>query len=155
MKALFIGKFQPFHKGHKKAVDLMKKLFDENILVIGSPEQKGYFNIAERKEMVFRNTGIKPIEVKDIKKQDKKYCQWSKFVLKKVGKIDFIVTGNEKVKNSFSELGLPCLWLPRYDNIKGRDIRKKISLGDKSWKKLVSKESFEIIKNSEFYNKNT
>ena len=41
MKALFIGRFQPFHNGHLKVVQEILKEFDEVIIGIGSSKYSG------------------------------------------------------------------------------------------------------------------
>ena len=38
MKALYIGRFQPFHKGHLKILQKLAKKYDEIIIGIGSSQ---------------------------------------------------------------------------------------------------------------------
>ena len=58
MNALFIGRFQPFHKGHLKIIQNISKEYDEIIIGIGS-SQYGHalenpFTIDERITMIIK-----------------------------------------------------------------------------------------------------
>ena len=54
--ALFIGRFQPLHKGHIDALEDISKRSDKIIIVIGSSRQKNTkknpFSLAQRKKML-------------------------------------------------------------------------------------------------------
>jgi len=56
MKALFIGRFQPFHKGHAEVVRFISKEYDEFIIGIGSVqsshELENPFTAKERTKMI-------------------------------------------------------------------------------------------------------
>jgi nicotinamide-nucleotide adenylyltransferase len=56
MKALFIGRFQPFHKGHAELVRLASKEYDKLIIGIGSAqishEIENPFTVKERRRMI-------------------------------------------------------------------------------------------------------
>ena len=56
MKALLIGRFQPFHKGHLQAIKKILKEANEVVIVIGSSQFKNTvenpFSAEERLEMI-------------------------------------------------------------------------------------------------------
>lgn len=55
-RALFVGRFQPYHLGHHKAVKKILEEFDELIIVVGSSQEsymeKSPFTCGERIEMI-------------------------------------------------------------------------------------------------------
>ncbi len=103
--------------------------------------------------MVFENTHIEPIIVQDLDSNHPLYEDWGRYVLDITGQISLLATRNDTVRGDFIRHGIPILWLPRYENIKGSSIRDKITTGDELWKELVSAETLKIIENSNFYKK--
>ena len=70
MNALFIGRFQPFHKGHLKVLQDILKKYDEIIIGIGSSQYSHVidnpFSEEERKKMIketFKMVDIKNYEI--------------------------------------------------------------------------------------------
>ena len=59
MKALFIGRFQPFHLGHLLLLQRLSKQYDEFIIGIGSSQyQNTYdnpFSEEERRQMIIQS----------------------------------------------------------------------------------------------------
>jgi nicotinamide-nucleotide adenylyltransferase len=151
---LYIGRFDPFHLGHLKAYQLLESLVDEIKIGIGAQRKEDYFTLNERKKMVIQNTGIKPIYLEDLEEDHPFYLDWGKYVLEIVGNMDIVATGNEYVREDFSNHNIPALWLPRYEGISGTEIRRKIQLGDDSWMGLVPEKTIEIIVSSEKFRRN-
>lgn len=58
MPAIFIGRFQPFHKGHLEAIKWILKREKSIFIVIGSTQEfsnkNNPFSFKERKEMIKR-----------------------------------------------------------------------------------------------------
>jgi len=141
--ALFIGRFQPLHKGHLHAIkEAMKKY--EVILAVGSVNKRNLenpFSFEERKEMI-RRAGIKcnVIGVKDFT-DDKK---WRDNLLKRVS-FDLVISGSKWVKDCFKDVKkvIQPSFLKKY-KYNGSYIRKKI-LERKEWKSLVPKEVAEYL----------
>lgn len=56
MKAVFLGRFQPFHKGHHKVVENNKDSFEDFAVVIGSSQEsrteENPLTVEERKEII-------------------------------------------------------------------------------------------------------
>ena len=153
MRALYIGKFQPFHKGHSKAVELVKSFSKELVICLGSPQNREFFSLEERIEMIRKNTCLEPKVVDDLQESHQLYWDWGRYILDLIGSVDLVVTGNESVKEDFTKHNIPILLLPRYEGISGADIRRKIANRDGTWKELVEGASREIIMRSDFYNR--
>ena len=112
MKALFIGRFQPFHLGHLHAIKQILQECDAIVIGIGSAQ---YNNTKEnplpfdlRKEIITEVLQAEEIEnftvvgIDDVNND----AQWVKHVLSITGSVDVVYTGNEKVKKLFSEAGI-------------------------------------------------
>ncbi|MHA1747568.1 MAG: nicotinamide-nucleotide adenylyltransferase [Promethearchaeota archaeon] len=146
-KALFIGRFQPFHKGHLHAIKYILANFQEIIIVIGSSNKRDTFenpfSFEERRDMI-KKSGVwcKIIRVKDVK-DDKK---WVKSIIE-MSKFDVVITGNDWVKRCFlnSEYRIikPDFLEPeKYDASR---IREMMAKDDENWKKLVPKGTLEVL----------
>lgn len=152
MKALFIGRFQPFHNGHLKAIQFILKKYDEIILGIGSSQYSYTFNNPftsdERKEMIevtlkSRNiTNFKIVLIPDIHNPPK----WVDHVLSIYSNFNVVVTNSTITKNLFSKKGFKVIETPIYskDKYSGRLIRDKIAK-NQDWKKSVPPEVVDII----------
>lgn len=153
MKALFIGRFQPFHNGHLKAIQFILKTYNEIVIGIGSSQYSYTFNNPftsdERKEMIevtlkSRNiTNFKIVLIPDIHNPPK----WVDHVLSIYSNFNVVVTNNTITKNLFSEKGFKVIETPIYskDKYSGRLIRDKIAK-NQDWKKSVPSEVVDIIK---------
>ncbi len=142
---LFIGRFQPLHKGHVHAIKKMLEKYDRIIIAIGSTnkhDKENPFSYQLRKKMVrcvfrddrrIRITGIKDYT------SDKK---WVKEICK--NRFDAVVTGNAWVKKCLKEYapGKPVFLKASIYN--ATKIRKKMRSG-KKWKHLVPKEVYILI----------
>jgi nicotinamide-nucleotide adenylyltransferase len=133
----FIGRFQPFHKGHKNVVEKYK---DKGlVLVIGSSEKsrtdENPLNVDERKEIIRECfPGISIFEVED-RESDK---EWKKEVLDKT-EAEEIISGNERVRKIFSNSKDvkaidPDMLKP--DIYSGNEVRRRINSGGE-WSYLV------------------
>jgi nicotinamide-nucleotide adenylyltransferase len=152
-KALFIGRFQPFHNGHLSALKQIEKDKDikKIIIGIGSSQYENLpdnpFSFAQRKKMI--KTAIKNIitvpcrivAVPDI--HDEK--NWVEHTKKCVGKFDAIYTGNDWVKRLFKEKGYDVKKIKKQIKISGTELRKMIKDNDDKWKKYVPKNIAHII----------
>ena len=153
MKALFIGRFQPFHNGHLKVIEASAKKFDEIIIGIGSSQysdtQENPFTAAERKIMIeksLRKIGVKNyriILIPDIHNPPR----WVDHVLSIFSNFDVVVTNNLLTKKLFTEKGFKVLKTELYkkDKYSGKEIRRKIVKGE-NWKNLVPSEIYDFIK---------
>ena len=153
MKALFIGRFQPFHNGHLKIIKDASKKYSEVIIGIGS-SQYGHtienpFTNDERKLMIEKSLnkiGVKNYKIvliPDIHNPPK----WVDYVLSIISDFDVVITNNDFTKQLFSEKGFSIKETPLYskDKYSGEVIRGKIK-NDENWENLVPTEVFRIIK---------
>jgi len=154
MKALFIGRFQPFHKGHLKVVQNIAKRYEEIIIGIGSSQYKqtidNPFSSDERKQMIKKTLESHGVEnysivlIPDIHNPPK----WVDHVLSIVSDFDVVISNDDFTKQLFSDKKYDVKKTEVYDRKKysGKEIRKKIALGDK-WDESLPLEVIKIIKN--------
>jgi nicotinamide-nucleotide adenylyltransferase len=153
MKALFIGRFQPFHKGHLKVIQNASNQYNEVIIGIGS-SQYGHtldnpFTSDERKQMIQKSlkkidvNNYKIIFIPDIHNPPK----WADHVLSIFSDFDVIITNNSLTKRLFLEKGYSVEKTPLYDKhrFSGKEIRRRMMKGEQ-WKNLVPTEVNNLIK---------
>ncbi len=149
--ALFIGRFQPFHKGHLEVIKRISKEYALIKIAIGSSQeshtQKNPFSVEERKTMIeltLENQGItnyEIYEVSDINDNNK----WVSHTIKFTGTIDVVVTGNDLVKSLFEQAHYSTAWInERYFGIVADEIRKRIH-EHREWKQFVDPIVYELI----------
>jgi nicotinamide-nucleotide adenylyltransferase len=163
-RAFTISRFQPFHNGHYKTIERMKKDgYKEIIIGIGSAE-KSYrpdnpFTCSERIEMihsVLRNEDFEHyfiIPVRDIDDYD----LWVKHVVRLVPKFDVLYAGNPLIIELFKKAGYKVVKDERIVltdfskkaikpiNLSGSMIREMIVDNNEIWKRLVPREVYKKI----------
>jgi len=150
-RALFIGRFQPFHNGHLRVVKEALEEFDELVIAIGSAQYfntKGNpFSADEREEMIKEALEKENIKNAFIAKIDDINCNgtYVSHVEREIPKCAAIFCGSEKTKTLFSKAGYDVRELGRYYDINATGIREKIIKGE-SWEELVPKKIAEYIK---------
>jgi len=151
MKAAFIGRFQPFHRGHRKVIEEKKDSYDEFYIVIGSKEKAGTednpLSFEERKKIIEAcYPDIDIVGVKDREKNDEGNRKWLEEVKRK-SEAEIIISGNPLVSklvedNNELELDQPDLHDP--DVYSGTAIRRRAKSGEE-WRYLVPSCAEEII----------
>ena len=153
MKALFIGRFQPFHIGHLKVVKYILKEFDEVIIGIGSSQYSNTFDNPftsdERIEMIKKTLeknkikNYKIVLIPDIHNPPK----WVEHVLSIYSDFDTVFTNNKFTKELFEKKGYKVLKTPVFNKkeYSGENIRNKISKNE-FWEDLVPQEVSKYIK---------
>lgn len=129
---LFIGRFQPLHRGHMFAIRDCAKQAKLLIIAIGSPQESGTyknpFTLEERKEMINRamkeigTENYRIIELPDTATD----TEWLELVKKQAGKIDMAWSGNELVVRLFKTARLPIKRLHEYPGFSATKIRRRI-----------------------------
>ena len=81
MKAVFLGRFQPFHNGHESVVKKYRDDYDEFCIVIGSSEKEGTKNnplsFEERKKVIQECfPDLKVLSLADEEKDEKGNKKW-------------------------------------------------------------------------------
>ncbi|MCK5039360.1 MAG: nicotinamide-nucleotide adenylyltransferase [Candidatus Aenigmarchaeota archaeon] len=142
--AFFIGRFQPFHKGHLKDIQRALDECEKVIIAIGSSQEQGTinnpFSYKQRKKMIQLTLGDEHIEknkyeiiaIPDINNND----LWVRHVESLCPKFDVIYTGNALVKKLFLLKKYKVVDIELFQNINSTKIREKI-LDEKEWKNLV------------------
>lgn len=153
-RALFPGRFQPFHRGHESALIQLLQEYDEVIVAIGSA-QEGYtcrnpFTAGERWEMIYRvikQRGLVGrvwmITVPDIGMPQ----TWTAYLLSLSPRVDAVASGNPQTLYLFEWLGFPVKRIRLLEPAKyhGTRIRDLMVRGSDEWRELVSPEVSEYI----------
>lgn len=148
---LYTGRFQPFHNGHKKVIDLLVETFELTKIALGEKRQGDILDYVEREEIILRTFPSSRIEiyrVEDLPMEHPNYFNWGDYVLNKAGKIDFVITGKDSdnhIQDDFFKLNYPIILVPRFDGISGTEIRRKIFSGEQDWRSYVPVETQKII----------
>ena len=153
MNALFIGRFQPFHKGHLMLLQGISSQYDEIIIGIGSSQYHNTidnpYSEDERKKMIAKsldNIGInnyKIVLIPDIHNPPK----WVSHVLSIVRDFDVVISNNSFTKQLFSEKGYLVKRTPRFEKERylGKEIRRRM-INNEVWEDLVPEVAAKIIK---------
>ena len=149
-RGLFVGRFQPFHKGHLQDVKDALKEVDELIIAIGSSKEKGTrdnpFSAAERRDMIVQVLAEEKIrkctimEIPDFHDDEK----WVRFIEENFPKIDIAYTGNEWTEKCFKSKGCKVKKVNILENISSTTIRNRM-LSGKNWRELVPADVAEYI----------
>ena len=138
---VFIGRFQPFHNGHKAIVDAAIEQAKEVIIVVGSSfaarNIRNPFTFEERKAMikaVYPQDSVKVVPVSDYPYDDNKWVSAVQSVVYSAmsftpDPVRIGLIGHEKDGTSFYLKIFPT-WgsesVPNVDGINGTDIRKDL-----------------------------
>jgi nicotinamide-nucleotide adenylyltransferase len=152
MKALFLGRFQPFHCGHFKVIADIAKSSEYVVIAIGSAQLshslKNPFTAGERYEMISRSLNADGIDNYHIVQLEdlNRYSLWVSHVVSHAPPFDVVYAHNPLSIRLFKEAGFEVVKL---DLIKpweysGTNIRKKIIEGG-NWEELVPKQVAEVI----------
>ena len=142
-RGLYVGRFQPFHNGHKAVIDLLCDEVDELIIGIGSAQMshdiRHPFTAGERVLMIQRVLADAKIPVYIIPLEDiKRNALWVAHVVSMVPPFDVVYTSNPLVIRLFTEAGFSVESPPMYQRqeLSGTAIRQKMLEGG-DWKQYV------------------
>jgi len=154
-RALFIGRFQPFHKGHLEAVRMILKENDEIIIAVGSAQYshklENPFTAGERITMIRRaleNEGIDLKQVWIIPIPDVHvHMMWISEVIGYTPKFNVVYTNEPLTKRLFIEAGFEVKPIPfiKRKIYSATEIRRRM-IEDGDWEELVPKAVAEYIK---------
>ena len=144
MKALFIGRFQPFHNGHLQLIAELTKSYEHIIIGVGSSQYshtaENPFTYEERSEMItqalaeenINNFSI--IAIPDLHDPP----HWVNHVTNLTPIFDIVITNNDFTTQLFKEKGYLIKHTPIYNRqeFSGREIRRRIREYE-PWKELV------------------
>jgi nicotinamide-nucleotide adenylyltransferase len=153
MIGLFIGRFQPFHNGHLKAVEWILKDCSQVIILVGSSqacyEEDNPFTVGERVEMIARTLKAKKLmpkclvlSVPDVNNN----ALWVSHVNSLVPRYDIVYSNNPLTMRLFSESGKKVSAIPFFERGKNDATRVRHSLPrDNSWREAVPSEVEKVI----------
>jgi nicotinamide-nucleotide adenylyltransferase len=154
-RGLFVGRFQPFHKGHLHVIQKILEQVDEIIIAIGSAQGshtiEDPFTAGERIDMIRKSLTAQLIDpskyllipITDL--NDNRL--WVSHVTSLVPHFDVVFSNKPLVKILFSEAGFKVQRIEFYhrDKYSATVIRKKIVEQNEEWKNLVPKEVADFI----------
>jgi nicotinamide-nucleotide adenylyltransferase len=139
---LFIGRFQPLHKGHFLMFKKIAGQVENLIVAIGSSqhanEPRNPFTAEERQEMIRRAmkeaniAKYKIVEIPDIPDDTK----WVEYVEKITGHFDMSWSGTPLVLKLFRKAGEPVMVIKEFLGLSGTRIRRFICRG-LPWRRFV------------------
>jgi len=152
---LFVGRFQPFHKGHLATVKFALGKVDQLVIVVGSAqkshESKNPFTAGERVRMIKESLDsdkvdmskvlIIPVPDVDV------HSLWTRQVDMLVPKYDVVFANDPFTLMLFRERGVKTVEAPLLDRseMQATEVRKKMATGE-AWESLVPAPVAVIIK---------
>ncbi len=151
MRALYVGRFQPFHKGHLHSIRKILEEADEVIIGIGSAQYshtlENPFTCGERIEMIRRTVDdlsrVIIVPVTDVHR----HGIWVAHLYNLVPSFDVVYSNEPITVRLFEEEGFTVRSIPFYsrDIYNATKIRQKI-IADEKWAQQVPKKVFTFIK---------
>ncbi len=147
-RALFVGRFQPFHLGHLHAIKHILKKADELVILVGSAQYshtlENPFTAGERVTMIrlaMNESKINPalyyiIPVPDVNV----HKVWVAHVSSYTPRFDIVFTNEPLTSRLFKEAGFKLEGIPFFDRdvYSATEIRRRM-LADENWMQLVPK----------------
>lgn len=151
IRALYIGRFQPYHNGHHYVISQIAKEADELIIGIGSAQMSHEpvhpFTAGERVLMITRalqdlHKPLYVIPLEDINRN----ALWVSHVLAMTPPFNQVYSGNPLVIRLFHEAGVEVLTPAMYERatLSGTKIRDRILCGQ-PWESFVPAPVCQVI----------
>lgn len=144
MRALLLGRFQPFHRGHVSVAEYALDRYGELVVAIGSARQSysfaNPFTGGERYLMArqalapFAET-VAVVPVPDINR----YGLYPHHVADLCPPFDVVLSNKALIREIFADAGYQIEDTPEYERERycGTVIRHKMAQGDEGWRDLV------------------
>jgi nicotinamide-nucleotide adenylyltransferase len=152
---LFIGRFQPFHKGHLATVRFALGKVDQLVIVVGSAqrshEPKNPFTAGERIRMIKETLDSEKIDVNRILiipvPDVDVHSLWTRQVDMLVPKYDVVFANDPFTLMLFKESGVKTSEAPLVDRkeMQATEVRSRMAAGGK-WEDLVPAPVVKIIR---------
>ncbi len=154
-RGVFVGRFQPFHKGHLKAVkDILEKV-DEIVMVVGSSQYShrldNPFTTGERITMIRRSMeeeGVSSSRYWMIPVPDMHiHMIWVAQIVGYTPRFDVVYTNEPLTRRLFVEAGYKVEPVPfhKREVYSATEIRERM-LNEEHWEELVPESVVEFIK---------
>lgn len=152
MNGLIVGRFQPFHRGHLRAIDYCLSKVDNLWIGVGSanqtPTQENPFTAEERMYMIRISLGTRKDRCKIIKLDDKDNNEeWVSNIDDEINShfatisnhYDKVFSGNPFTISVFEQAGKEVEEFDLFDrdNHSGTNVRQLIKDCDHKWENLV------------------
>lgn len=157
-RGIFVGRYQPFHKGHLEAIKKIVDVVDELIIVVGSSQYShrvdNPFTAGERVTMIRRalmEEGIQLRRIWIIPVPDvHQHMLWVSQIVGYCPKFDVVYTNEPLTRRLFLEAGFRVEQVPpiRREVYLATEIRKRMLAG-KEWEDLVPSSVAKFIKEIE------
>jgi nicotinamide-nucleotide adenylyltransferase len=153
MRALVIGRFQPFHKGHLAVCEEIAMEADELLIGVAAAADSGTprnpFTAGERNEMIrlaLEGAGIGPYRIIDLPDIHNPPV-WARYVANLTPPFDLVVAHSDDTLGLFEEAGFTVRKATPYerDNYSGTRIRELMVEGGQ-WETLVPSAVKEYLK---------
>ncbi len=152
---LFVGKFNPFHKGHMEALKRILQDGDEVIIVVGSSQYSHEldqpFTTGERITMIrlaLREAGVDPsryliVPIPDVQAHN----TWVPQVISYTPKFEVVYSNDPLTRRLFKESGFTIKAIPFYNRevYSATEVRRRM-LKDEDWESLVPSSIAKFIK---------
>lgn len=145
MTAVFLGRFQPFHIGHRSIVEKILETYPSLILIVGSSETSGTeenpWTYPERLAIITENlpevllSRITLYPLPDVPDDD----VWCENLQAIIAHNSILFTGNEWVRDLCARHDIQTDWIDSYTiDISGTKIREMIKKGEDvgQWTKI-------------------
>ncbi|HEY5735518.1 MAG TPA: nicotinamide-nucleotide adenylyltransferase [Nitrosopumilus sp.] len=155
MNGLLIGRFQPFHLGHLKALEFALTKVDKLWIGLGSSnkpvEKNNPFTAEQRKEMILSSIDDsmkEKISIYFIPDVDN-HIRWIEKIDTIVPKFDIIFSNDELTKHLYSKRNTQVISIPflNRESLSGTNIRDLI-IRDQKWDDLVPTGTRNFLKKS-------
>ena len=153
-RGVFVGRFQPFHKGHLEVIKKITKEVDELVIIVGSSQYshkfENPFTAGERITMIrnsLEETGIKLQRIWIIPVPDvHQHTLWVSQIVAYAPKFDLVYSNEPLTTRLFTEAGFKVKPLPfiKREIYLATEIRKRMLAGE-NWKELVPKSVAQFI----------
>lgn len=150
-RGFYIGRFQPFHLGHRKVIVEIAEKVDELIIGIGSAQlshtPENPFTAGERIMMISRSLEDLDLDYYVIPINDLyQNALWVAHVRSLTPPFSDVYSNNPLVSRLFHEAGYEVKYSPMYNRSEysGTEIRRRILAGER-WEKLVPEAVMEVI----------
>jgi len=154
-RALFVGRFQPFHYGHLHAIEAILEEADELLIVVGSAqmshEPDNPFTAGERLEMIKNALDAAGID-RDLYMlipipDAPAHRVWVSQVESQAPRFDVVYTNQPLTRRLLVEAGYEVrrIELHERERYEASEIRHRI-LKDEDWRDLVPPEVYDFVK---------
>jgi nicotinamide-nucleotide adenylyltransferase len=153
MKALFIGRFQPFHNGHLETVKWICSRADKLYIVLaedhGGSNERNPYSREQREAMINKSLAdenVRNYEIVYIPDHET-VNGWYDAITNHIPNFDVLFTGNPWIEECFRKRGRKVEHQPIINEkqFNATEIRRRIKSGE-GWEHLVPRSVVKVIK---------